>query len=135
MKHLFRIGEVAAQTGCSVESIRHYEKLGLLPKVQRSEQGYRFYSSQAVERIGFIRHGRALGLDLTTIQELLNLSDNPDADCAAADAIASRHLVTLEQRIQSLQTLADELRQLVQQCRGGSTAECRIIRALNHREL
>lgn len=134
MHNFFRIGEVATLTGCSVESIRHYEKQGLLPKVQRSEQGYRFYSSQAVERIGFIRHGRALGLDLNTIQELLNLSDNPDADCAAADAIASRHLMALEQRIQSLQALADELRQLVQQCRGGSTAECQIIQALHQQQ-
>ncbi|HKM14372.1 MAG TPA: MerR family DNA-binding protein [Marinospirillum sp.] len=134
MRNFFRIGEVATLTGCSVESIRHYEKQGLLPKVQRSEQGYRFYSSQAVERIGFIRHGRALGLDLNTIQELLNLSDNPDADCAAADAIASRHLMALEQRIQSLQALADELRQLVQQCRGGSTAECQIIQALHQQQ-
>jgi DNA-binding transcriptional MerR regulator len=131
MGETFRIGEVAAQTGCSVESIRHYEKLGLLPKAQRGEQGYRFYSRQTLERVGFIRHGRALGLDLHTIQELLALSDNPDADCSAADDIASRHLEQLEQRIRALQALADELQQLVHQCRGGRTAECRIIRALH----
>lgn len=130
MKRYYRIGEVASRTGCSPESIRHYEKLGLLAPPQRGEQGYRRYDQAALERIGFIRHGRSLGLDLHSIQELLALSDNPDTDCTAADDIASRHLEHLEERIAALQALASELRQVVHQCRGGKTANCRIIKTL-----
>lgn len=130
MSEKYRIGQVAALTGCSAESIRHYEKLGLLQKPERSDQGYRYYDHRAVERIGFIRHGRSLGLDLHSIQDLLNLADNPDADCSAADDIATHHLEQLEKRIASLEALANELRQVVRQCRGGTTAECRIIQTL-----
>ena len=90
------------------ESIRHYEKLGLLQAPQRGAQGYRRYDQTSLERIGFIRHGRHLGLDLQSIQELLSLADNPDTDC----------------------TLADELRQVVHTCRGGKSADCRIIGSL-----
>ena len=130
MTHAYRMGEVATRTGCSPESIRHYEKLGLLPPPQRGEQGYRRYDQAALERISFIRHGRNLGLDLHSIQELLTLSDHPDTDCSAADDIASRHLAHLEARIAKLQALADELRQVVHQCRGGKAADCRIIQTL-----
>lgn len=130
MTEKYRIGKVATRTGCSPESIRHYEKLGLLPQPKRSEQGYRYYDRATVERIGFIRHGRHLGLHLDAIRELLELSDNPDADCTAADDLASHHLQQLEERIASLQALADELRQVVHQCRGGKVAQCRIIQTL-----
>ncbi|WNL41559.1 helix-turn-helix domain-containing protein [Halomonas sp. PAMB 3264] len=135
MSNVYRIGEVAQRTGCSPESIRHYEKLGLLKPPARGEQGYRYYSDEALSRIGFIRHGRELGLDLGTIQELLTLSDQPEHSCAVADDIASRHLTHLEERIRALQALADELRQVVDQCRGGTAAECRIIQTLYEHQL
>ncbi|MCP1315556.1 MULTISPECIES: helix-turn-helix domain-containing protein [unclassified Halomonas] len=130
MEPRYRIGEIAARTGCSPESIRHYEKRGLLAAPARGEQGYRVYGQAALERINFIRHARHLGLDLATIQELLALSDQPNADCAAVDEIASRHLAHLEERIAALSALADELRLVTTQCRGGKTADCRIIQAL-----
>ncbi|WP_016914773.1 MULTISPECIES: MerR family transcriptional regulator [Halomonadaceae] len=130
MTLIYRIGEAATRTGCSPESIRHYEKLGLLPPPKRGEQGYRHYDQAALERISFIRHGRNLGLDLHSIQELLALSDRPDTDCGAADAIASRHLAHMEARIAKLQALADELRQVIHQCRGGKAADCQIIQTL-----
>lgn len=130
MKALLRIGELAGSSGCSPETIRHYERLGLLARPQRTANGYRLYSPETADRLGFIRHGRELGLDLQTIRELLALADNPDADCAAADRIASRHLESLEARIAALQKLADELRVVASQCRGGRVADCRIIEAL-----
>lgn len=134
MKHVYRIGEVATRTGCSPESIRHYEKLGLLPPPWRGEQGYRSYDQATLERVSFIRHGRSLGLDLQSIRELLELSDNPATDCTIADDIASRHLEHLEKRIAALQALTKELRQVVNKCRGGKAADCQIIRALyDHR--
>lgn len=130
MKASLRIGELAALSGCSPETIRHYERLGLLATPQRTANGYRLYNADTADRLGFIRHGRELGLDLHTIRELLALADNPDADCAAADRIASRHLESLEARIAALQKLADELRAVASQCRGGRVADCRIIEAL-----
>ncbi|WP_447928151.1 MULTISPECIES: MerR family transcriptional regulator [unclassified Vreelandella] len=130
MKPSYRIGEIAKKTGCSPESIRHYEKRGLITPPARGEQGYRLYSQASLERINFIRHGRHLGLDLSTIQELLALSDQPNNDCAAVDAIASRHLAQLEERIKALESLAGELRQVIGQCRGGDTAHCQIIQTL-----
>lgn len=126
----YKIGEVARLSGCSPETIRHYEKLKLLEPPLRAANGYRYYSAEAVKRLGFIRHGRALGLDLETISELLALADDPDADCVGADRIASHHLQLVEQRIESLTRLANELRAVVSQCRGGRVAECRIIEAL-----
>jgi DNA-binding transcriptional MerR regulator len=134
VKPSLRIGEVARFSGCSPETIRHYEKLGLLEAPLRSSNGYRLYDIHAVDRVGFIRHGRELGLDLRTIGELLALADHPDADCRAVDGIASRHLKLIEARIASLQQLADELRAMVSQCRGGRVAECHIIGALFRRE-
>ncbi len=134
MRRMLKIGEVARLSGCSPETIRHYEKLKLLEPPKRGANGYRLYTEEAINRLGFIRHGRALGLDLQTISELLALADDPDADCSAADRIASHHLKLLEERIESLSRLADELRAVISQCRGGRVAECRIIEALFERE-
>lgn len=130
MPWILRIGEVAKRSGCSPETIRHYEKLGLLAPPSRAANGYREYSPEAVKRLGFIRNGRNLGLDLDTIRQLLELADQPDADCGAADRIAQRHLGLVEARIDSLTRLAEELRAVVDQCEGGRVAQCRIIEAL-----
>lgn len=127
---MFKIGEVAQLSGCSAESIRHYEKLGLLEPPRRVANGYRYFADAAVSRLGFIRHGRTLGLDLQTISELLALADDPDADCSVADRIATRHLAHIEERVRSLERLADQLRAVISQCRGGRVAECRIIESL-----
>lgn len=136
MSEPLRIGDVAQRSGCSPETIRHYEKLGLLQPPQRSANGYRLYTLEAVKRLGFIRNGRALGLDLDTIRELLELAEQPDADCSTADRIAQRHLQLVEARIESLTRLAGELRHVIAQCQGGRVADCGIIEALfpDHRE-
>lgn len=130
MSESISIGEVSRLSGCSRETIRHYEKLKLIDAPPRGANGYRYYTTEAMRRLGFIRHARALGIDLETIRDLLALSDDPEADCATVDLIASQHLQHLEARVASLQSLTDELRSLVSQCRGGRVAECRIIEAL-----
>lgn len=130
MSTAYRIGDVARISGCSRESIRHYEKLGVLEPPRRAANGYRYYSEEAIRQLGFIRHGRALGLDLDTIRELLALAADPEADCTEADRIASYHLERIEERIALLTRLADELRSVIAQCGGGRVADCRIIEAL-----
>ena len=129
MVDYLRIGEVAQLTGCSVETIRHYEKINLIDPPQRGANGYRGYTDAALGQLRFIRHARALGFDLPTVRELLDLAQHPDADCSTADRIASHHLQRVEHHIVSLQRLATALRTLVNQCRGGNVAECRIIEA------
>ena len=130
MNTAYRIGAVARVSGCSRETIRHYEKMGLLAPPKRGANGYRYYTDEAIRQLGFIRHGRALGLELETIRELLELAANPDADCTEADRIDSYHLARIEERIARLRRLADELRSVVTQCSGGRVAGCRIIEAL-----
>lgn len=130
MSESFRIGEAARLSGCSRESIRHYEKLGLLDPPPRAPNGYRYYPRRAIDELGFIRHGRELGLELETIRQLLALAREPEADCGEADRIASYHLARIEAHIAGLHRLASELRSVVAQCGGGRVADCRIIEAL-----
>ncbi len=132
MGRYLRIGTVARLSGCSVETIRYYEKIGLIAAPERTANGYRGYTPTALSQLQFIRHARALGFDLPTIRELLKLACDPEADCREADRIASHHLERVEAHIASLQRLADELRTVVNQCQGQRIAECRIIEVLNH---
>lgn len=134
MSEYLLIGQVAEQSGCSRETIRHYEKLGLLPAPKRQANGYRYYGPGSVARLRFIRHGRELGLELSTIRELLALSDHPEDDCTQINRIAEAHLHRVESQITRLQRLADELRSVVHQCSGGRVAECRIVESLYHAE-
>lgn len=132
MSSHYRIGEAAHISGCSAESIRHYEKLALLPAPARSDNGYRYYSQTSIQRLRFIRRGRELGLNLQTIRELLTLVDEmPHSDCEPVNRVARHHLEEIEQRIQALQSLAEELRSVVHQCKGGEVKDCKIIGALS----
>jgi Cu(I)-responsive transcriptional regulator len=130
-----KIGELARSTGTSAETIRYYERIGLLPKPDRTGSNYRDYGSGDVDRLGFIRHARGLGFDLSDIRSLIDLAEHPERDCGEADEIATRHLVAVEEKIQRLLNLRGELDRLVTQCRGGHAADCRILAALSdHRD-
>ena len=83
-----------------------------------------------VQRLAFIRHARELGFPLDAVRELLSLSDDADRSCAAADAIARDHLVAVERRIARLTALKTELERMIEQCRGGSIADCHVIEVL-----
>lgn len=124
------IGELARLSGASREIIRHYERIGVMPKPRRCASGYRTYDEEDLRRLNFIRHGRALGLDLQSIRELLALAADPHGDCGMADRIAQSHLARIEQQMAALERLATELRRLVSSCRGGPAVECRILEAL-----
>lgn len=129
-----KIGELARSTGTSAETIRYYERIGLLPEPDRTGSNYRDYGPGDVDRLAFIRHARGLGFDLSDIGSLIDLAEHPERDCAEADHIASRHLTAVEAKIQRLTKLRAELDRLVTQCRGGQAADCRILAALgDHR--
>jgi Cu(I)-responsive transcriptional regulator len=127
------IGELAERTGCKVQTIRYYEQIGLMPEAVRTEGNQRRFGPSHLERLAFIRHSRELGFPLEAIRELLDLADDPERSCEAADRIAKRQLRQVESRIARLETLKAELRRMIRQCRGSRIADCRIIEALaNH---
>lgn len=125
-----KIGQLSKTTGTNVETIRYYERIGLLPEPARTDGGYRSYDAAHRSRLKFIRHSRDLGFTIQEIRSLLDLSDHPTRDCKEADEIASRHLAQVERKIAQLQVLQQELSRIVGQCRGGLAADCRVIDAL-----
>ncbi|MBX3562680.1 MAG: helix-turn-helix domain-containing protein [Sphingomonas sp.] len=125
-----KIGELAGATGANSETIRYYEKIGLLPRPGRTDSNYRDYGPKDVERLAFIRHARGLGFEIADIRSLIGLAEQPDRDCGEVDSIASRHLTDVEIKIARLETLRDELKQMVESCRGGRVDTCRIIEAM-----
>ena len=129
------IGSVAKATGCKVQTIRYYEQIGLLPKPFRSEGNQRLYGKTDVDRLMFIRHARDLGFNLQAIRDLLSLSEAPEQSCEAADEIAQFQLKEIEHRILRLQALKIEMERMIQQCKGGNIADCRIIEVLSNHAL
>lgn len=125
-----KIGELAKATGSNSETIRYYEKIGLLPRPSRTDSNYRDYGPTDAERLAFIRHARGLGFELTAVRSLIDLAEQPDRDCAEVDMIASRHLLDVETKLARLGKLRDELGRMVKACRGGRVGSCRIIGAL-----
>lgn len=123
------IGQLGERTGVNVETIRYYEKIGLLPEPDRTAAGYRQYGDAHLLRLNFIRKGRDLGFSIEAIRELLKLSAHPESPCQDADHMAAEHLAEVERKIEELQRLRDALREMVGCC-GHTIAECRIIDAL-----
>ena len=130
MSAAYSIGDLAREASTKVETIRYYEKIGLMPKAARTAGNHRAYSADHRDRLAFIRHARELGFPLDDIRALLDLSDNPEAPCADADAIAERHLAGVRSRIARLQALETELTRMTDACRGKTVSDCRVIEVL-----
>jgi len=130
VKETFSIGELAHPTGTKVETIRYYERIGLLPAPARTGGNYRAYTRQHLARLNFIRRARDLGLSLDQVRQLLHLADDSDQPCIEVGRIARQHLVDVERRLAHLSALATELRRLIAECSRGAVAECRVIKAL-----
>jgi Cu(I)-responsive transcriptional regulator len=126
----FNIGALARATGTKVETVRWYEKVGLLPAPARSTGNYRTYGEAHLGRLSFIRRARELGFSLDQIRALLGLVGQPDLPCEAVDAIAREHLAEVDRKIADLQALRRELDLLISQCGCGTVSECRIVEAL-----
>ena len=124
------IGDLAKATGTQAETIRYYERIGLLTPPKRTAGNYRLYGKGDVDRLGFVRRSRGLGFSIEEIRALLSLADQRDRDCGEIDALAQRHLSNVERKLDDLGRLAEELRHIIGQCRGGKVANCRIVEAL-----
>lgn len=129
-----KIGEAAAVSGCHLETVRYYERIGLLPKPTRTGSGYRAYGDGDVRRLRFITRGRELGFSLDEIRGLLQLSSDPSLSCVEVDHLARTHLAEIETRLSELRRMARELRRTITTCGQGQRAECAILDALWHGE-
>ncbi len=124
------IGEAARRSGVSARMLRHYESLGLLPEVARSDSGYRQYDDSAVHTLRFIRRARELGFDMAEIERLLGLWRNRRRSSAEVKRIAAAHVADLQARIaglQAMQAMQRTLRQLLHHCHGDERPDCPIL--------
>lgn len=124
------IGKLSRSTGTKTETIRYYEKIGLLPKPPRTQGNYRAYGAEELARLSFVRRARDLGFSIEQVRALLELSDNRERSCHAIDVLSREHLATVDAKIADLMALRQELARLLEQCVQGTVAECRIIDAL-----
>lgn len=128
-----RIGELAKRSGCDVETIRYYEREGLLPRVARSEGNYRQYGEQDAEKLLFIRHCRSLGMSLADIRALQRFQSQPELACDEVNALLDRQLLQVREQIASLQQLQRQLQGLRSTCDAHLGArECGILRNLQN---
>lgn len=132
MSTALKIGELARQTGCPVETIRYYEREGLLPAPARSEGNYRLYGGNHVERLSFIRRCRSLDMTLDEVRVLLRFHDAPDQNCEAVNDLLDTHIGHLAVRIDELQRLETQLRALRRQCgKARQAKDCGILNELS----
>ncbi|HQV04518.1 MULTISPECIES: helix-turn-helix domain-containing protein [unclassified Novosphingobium] len=130
-----KIGELSRATGTNVETIRYYERIGLLPAPERTASNYRSYGEAHRTRLAFVRHSRELGFTIEEVRSLLDLADHPERECSEADRIATRHLAQVAEKIDQLVALRDELSRIIGRCRGGLAADCHVIEALGNHTL
>lgn len=126
-----RIGELARAAGVDAETVRYYEREGLLEPPARQVNGYRTYGPAQVERLAFIRHCRALDIPLSHVRRLLDLKDRPDGDCGDINRLIDAQLEKVAERLKSLRTLERQLTELRRRCDvGHKAAECGILHEL-----
>ena len=125
-----KISTVAANSGCNLETIRYYERIGLMPPPERTPKGYREYSEADVERLRFISRGRGLGFSLQEIRSLLRLAQDPGISCSEVDQLARKHLDDILLRLKDLQRMARKLERTIYHCGGGQRGECTILDSL-----
>lgn len=121
------IGSAAELSGISAKMVRHYESLGLLPQVARSDGGYRQYSETEVHTLRFIKRARDLGFSMAQIAELVTLWQNRRRTSASVKRIAQKHVDELATRIEAMQSMQRTLRQLLHHCHGDERPDCPIL--------
>ncbi len=123
-------GELARRSGCNIETIRYYEKIGLLNVLDRSGGGYRLYKIEDQRRLRFILRGRELGFSIEELRSLLSLVDSSDYTCGEVLTLTRGHLAGIRKKITDLRRLERTLAEISSQCEGGAVPDCPIIDAL-----
>jgi MerR family mercuric resistance operon transcriptional regulator len=124
------IGSLSQQSGVSIETIRYYEKIGIMPKPERSAGGYRVYGPEHAKRLHFVRRGRELGFSLDELRGLLLLVDGHSYTCAEVHALTVEHLKDIRQKIADLKRLERVMSDVAARCTGDRVPECPVIDAL-----
>ena len=130
---MLSIGDLAKATGVPIETIRYYERMGVIPKPPRTASNYRAYTPAHEGRLKFVRRSRDLGFSLDEVRALLKLADGEDQSCSDIDLLARTHLDEVERKIEALTTMRDELRDMIDHCGRNTVADCRIIASLQGR--
>jgi Hg(II)-responsive transcriptional regulator len=126
-----RTGEVAAEAGVNIQTLRYYEREGLLPEPPRRESGYRMYGPEAVRIVRFIKRAQELGFSLAEVESLLELAGGGPESCEAARALAEHRMAELEHRIADLTAMHDSLQRLVATCaRPRSRRDCPLLESI-----
>ncbi|MDT7531284.1 helix-turn-helix domain-containing protein [Sphingopyxis sp. SE2] len=123
----FTIGVLARQTGCNIETIRYYEKAGMLPLPARSDGGHRLYGSGHLKRLSFVMTARALGFTLSEVRALLQLVDERDRPCAEVRDLAATHLANVQTKIADLRGMETVLSEMVSTCDTDKSPDCPLI--------
>ncbi|KRH98535.1 Cd(II)/Pb(II)-responsive transcriptional regulator [Curvibacter sp. PAE-UM] len=127
-----KIGDLSKLTQTQVETIRYYEREGLLPEPSRTEGNYRIYREAHAERLAFIRHCRSLDMTLDEIRQLLRFKDDPASDCGDVNALLDAHIGHVADRIRELRALERQLKSLRKRCREAQpAANCGILGELS----
>ena len=124
------IGALSKQSGVNIETIRYYEKIGIMPAPGRSAGGYRMYRTDELKRLGFVRRGRQLGFSLDELRELLRLVDGHAYTCAEVHTTTLQHLSEVRRKIVDLNRLERVMADMIAQCTQDLVPECPVIDAL-----
>jgi MerR family mercuric resistance operon transcriptional regulator len=124
------IGELSRRTGCNIETIRYYERIGVLRRPARTEGGFRRYSLNDLRRLAFVRRARDLGFTLDEVRALLRLADGRERSCAAARDLAAAHLNDVRKKIADLKKMERILHGMVLQCADRTLPDCPVIETL-----
>jgi MerR family mercuric resistance operon transcriptional regulator len=127
----FPIGALSAQTGVNIETIRYYERIGVMPPPPRTEGRQRAYDEDHVKRLTFIRRGRELGFTLDQIRDLLGLVRGRDLTCAEVKAMTAEHVAEIHRKVHDLKRLERVLSDLAARCHGKEVPECPLLEALS----
>lgn len=130
------IGQVAKKATVNVQTVRYYERRGLIPVPPRQKSGYRYYTKDIVDRIYFIKNAQALGFSLNEISELLSLQVDPNMTCREVKKRADAKIIDIEEKMDSLKKMRKVLVKLSASCRGsGPTSQCLILDTLENRKV
>ena len=129
----YRIGEISEITGLSTDTLRYYEKIHLLPKIQRNSAGLRLYNDKDVSRLRFIQRAQKMNFSLAEINDLLKMRENPQKARKSVKALTQQKLLEVESHLKELTTLRNEMTLLVNLC-GASDNGCPIIETLDEKK-
>lgn len=127
---MFPIGALSERSGVNIETIRYYERAGLLARPERSPGGFRLYRQRDADRLGFIRRARALGFSLNEVLRLLDLADQTSRSCRRVHEIATGHLADVRAKLADLRRMERVLADMVTACAAGTMPDCPLLDAL-----